>query len=87
MTIVITDLLGPGNVQAQNAFWLLRTVAVEMRTLACSRQAGHLARLLGLMVGPRLEGMKEPTARLVSITQSLYSTCYESVARDMLHKG
>merc|ERR1719481_1144735 len=39
-----------------------------------------------LMVDPRLDGMKEPAARLATITQNLYSNCYERVTRGMLHK-
>ena len=39
-----------------------------------------------LMVDPKLEEIKEPTARLAVITQNLYSTCYERVTRGVLHQ-
>merc|ERR1719427_2521204 len=35
---------------------------------------------------PKLENMKEPMQRLDAITRNLYSSCYERVARGMLHQ-
>merc|ERR1719193_2506289 len=39
-----------------------------------------------LVNNARLEGMKDPGQRLEVITAHLYSTCYERVARGMLHQ-
>jgi hypothetical protein len=56
----LTDL-GPESMQAQrSAAWLLRTGAVEVRTLARGRQAGHLARLPGLLLDTAGDGEPEP---------------------------